>query len=37
MTRVSTSSGVIPGAFIMILTCTAEISGKASIGMRKNA
>ena len=32
MTRLSTSSGVMPGAFRMILTCVELMSGKASIG-----
>jgi hypothetical protein len=30
--RVSTSSGVMPGALMMILTCVGETSGNASIG-----
>ena len=28
----STSSGVMPGALMMTLTCVGEMSGKASIG-----
>ena len=35
--RVSTSSGVMPGAFMMILTCVEETSGKASIGSSRKA
>ena len=31
-TRASTSSGVMPGAFMMILTWVEDTSGKASIG-----
>ena len=31
-TRVSTSSGVMPGAFMMIFTWVVETSGNASIG-----
>src|SRR5574340_621325 len=30
--RVSTSSGVMPGAFMMIFTCVVDTSGKASMG-----
>ena len=35
--RVSTSSGVMPGALMMIFTCVDETSGKASIGSSRNA
>ena len=35
--RDSTSSGVMPGALMMIFTCVGEISGNASIGMFINA
>jgi hypothetical protein len=35
--RVSTSSGVMPGAFRMILTWVVETSGKASIGRPRKA
>src|SRR5574343_306345 len=35
--RVSTSSGVMPGAFRMIFTCVLETSGKASIGRPSRA
>ena len=30
--RLSISSGVMPGAFMMILTCVLDTSGKASMG-----
>ena len=30
--RLSTSSGVMPGAFMMILTCVLDTSGNASMG-----
>ncbi len=33
--RASTSSGVMPGAFMMIFTWVVETSGKASIGSRR--
>ena len=35
-TLLSTSSGVIPGAFSIIFTCVDDISGKASIGILRN-
>ena len=35
--RDSTSSGVIPGAFMMIFTWVGEMSGKASMGMVRTA
>ncbi len=35
--RASTSSGVMPGAFMMIFTCVVETSGKASIGRPRYA
>ncbi len=35
--RVSTSSGVMPGAFTMISTCVLETSGNASIGRPESA
>ncbi len=34
--RVSTSSGVMPGALRMSLTCVVETSGKASMGSCRN-
>ena len=36
ITRLSTSSGVMPGAFRMIFTCVELMSGKASIGSFRN-
>ncbi|OIQ63722.1 hypothetical protein GALL_547380 [mine drainage metagenome] len=36
-TRVSTSSGVIPGTFMMIFTCGEDTSGKASTGSARQA
>src|SRR5690606_16019403 len=35
--RVSTSSGVMPGALTITLTCVGETSGNASIGSWRNA
>src|SRR5690606_5437213 len=35
--RLSTSSGVMPGALMMILTCVVETSGNASIGRPRSA